>query len=238
MALNSWKFFLLASLAVLILPATRGWRRTGVFLALNLTFAASYWSPPSMAIGIGFCLLGYVCARLVRTRAEVSLAVAVAGLTGLFVYLRGSNVTGMGSAGLSPTGGLALAGLSFLFFKILHVVIDFAGGTIETLPLDRYLNYCLNFTTLLMGPIQRYQDFAAQWTGETRSMSPAFEPHLDAANRILRGLVKAFVIAPFLQPYVLTPGLPIEGIDGINLLLKIYAFYVFLSFDFSGYATS
>ena len=62
MPLNSWKFFLLASLGVLILPAARGWRRTGVFLALNLAFASSYWSPPAMAIGIGFCLFGK-CAR-------------------------------------------------------------------------------------------------------------------------------------------------------------------------------
>jgi D-alanyl-lipoteichoic acid acyltransferase DltB (MBOAT superfamily) len=85
-----------------------------------------------------------------------------------------------------------------------------------------------------MGPIQRFQDFSTQWTGET-SDQPRFETYVTAANRVLRGMVKAFALAPLLAPYVLRPGLPIERMGGMELLVAIYAFYVFLYLDFSGY---
>jgi membrane protein involved in D-alanine export len=86
-----------------------------------------------------------------------------------------------------------------------------------------------------MGPIQRFQDFAAQWNGEKRALTPDFEAHLDTTNRILRGLVKAFVLAPYLQPYVLQPGVPVDTIGTGELLVRVYAFYIFLYLDFSGY---
>ncbi len=234
MALNSWQFFLLAVTAVLVIPIARGWLRTAVFLGVNLIFVWSYWGPSAMPIGLAFCLAGYVSARLAQRYGMGVLVTSLVVLTALFVYLRGYSLGGA-AAPAAPTGvGLInIAGLSFLFFKMIHVVVDAAGGSIEHLRLGRYLNYCLNFTTVLMGPIQRYQDFSEQWSNQR---APAdLEANLDAANRVLRGMVKAFVLAPVLAPFVLAPGLPIETLGGLLLLTKVYAFYIYLYLDFSGY---
>jgi D-alanyl-lipoteichoic acid acyltransferase DltB (MBOAT superfamily) len=236
MALNSWEFAALALLAVLTVPVLSGPLRTGVFLAINLAFVWSYWGPAAMPVGLGFCLAGYAAARLVAGRSTGWLVACLVVLTAAFVYLRGYTLGGSAApAAPTPVGIVAIVGLSFLFFKMVHVVVDVAGGAIAAPRLGPYLNYCLNFTTLLMGPIQRYQDFDAQWTGRSTEVAPTFEAHLDAANRVLRGLVKAFVLAPLVAPYILRPGLPIETLGGGDLLLRIYAFYVYLYLDFSGY---
>jgi D-alanyl-lipoteichoic acid acyltransferase DltB (MBOAT superfamily) len=235
MALNSWKFLILASTAILLVPVTRGTLRTLVFLTLNLVFVWSYWGPHATPVALAFCLSGFAGARLVRDRSTVMLVVTLALLTAAFVYLRGYTLGGPAAPRGSPTAGfIAFAGLSFLFFKMVHVVVDSSSGSVTQLTLGGYVNYCLNFTTVLMGPIQRFQDFSTQWRGETREQ-PAFEANVTAANRVLRGLVKAFGLAPLIAPYTIHPGLPIEHMGGGQLLLAIYAFYIFLYLDFSGY---
>jgi D-alanyl-lipoteichoic acid acyltransferase DltB (MBOAT superfamily) len=235
MPLNSVSFVVLATSAILLLPVVSGWPRTTFFLALNLVFVWTYWGVKGMPVGLAFCLAGFACARLVRGRGGRMLFAGLAVLTVAFIYLRGYTFGGASAPPGHPTAGvIAIAGLSFLFFKMVHVVVDSASGSIEGLTLWRYLNYCLNFTTVLMGPIQRYQDFSSQWTGET-SEPPDLERYITAANRVLRGLVKAFGLAPVIAPYVLRPGLPIERMSGVELLLAIYAFYIFLYLDFSGY---
>ncbi len=235
MALNSWQFIVLATCGVLLIPVVKGPLRTALFLALNFIFVWSYWGAAAMPVGLAFCLAGFAAATFVRGRGTAALVTSLVVLTAAFVYLRGYTLGGA-SAPAHPTsvGIVAIAGLSFLFFKMIHVVVDAASGSIEDLSLGRYLNYCLNFTTVLMGPIQRYQDFSAQWRGETAE-PPGLELYVDAANRVLRGLVKAFVLAPIIAPYVLRHGLPIERMGAGELLLGIYAFYVFLYLDFSGY---
>ena len=51
-------------------------------------------------------------------------------------------------------------GLSYIFFRVLHLVIDAREGSlVQKVGLVSYLNYTLNFTTFVSGPIQRYQDF-------------------------------------------------------------------------------
>src|ERR1019366_3087392 len=52
-------------------------------------------------------------------------------------------------------------GLSYIFFRVLHVLIETGDGA-ETrhISLGAYLLYTLNFTTLVSGPIQRYDEFA------------------------------------------------------------------------------
>jgi D-alanyl-lipoteichoic acid acyltransferase DltB (MBOAT superfamily) len=130
---------------------------------------------------------------------------------------------------------LATAGLSFLFFKLLHVLVDVADGSLKRPPPLHFANYCFNFTSFLLGPIQRFGDFDAQWTGRARSIEPTFEAHLDAVLRVLRGLVKKYVLAEYLHPYALTSEADVAALSAGALLLKTYVFYAFLYCDFSGY---
>ena len=113
--------------------------------------------------------------------------------------------------------------------------MDAASGTLERLRPVTYVLYCLNFTTFLLGPIQRYPDFERQWSGREPAIEPSFEAHVDAVNRVLRGLVKKFVVAEFLTGYALQPGAEIAGLSTGEVLLGTYLFYFLLYFDFSGY---
>jgi D-alanyl-lipoteichoic acid acyltransferase DltB (MBOAT superfamily) len=133
------------------------------------------------------------------------------------------------------TNILSTVGLSFLFFKIVHVMIEARSGTLCSLEFLTYLNYCLNFTTFMMGPIMRYQDYYAQWHGQKQAIPLCFETHLDAVLRILVGLFKAYVIADRLVPLALAHNSDILGLPLSVLLLRIYAFYFFLYFNFAGY---
>jgi len=152
----------------------------------------------------------------------------------VFVYARNYSFLALVLPEDLRTTLFATAGLSFLFFKILHVVIDTAGGTV-TPTWWYYLGYCFNFTTFLLGPIQRYQHFESQWIGATAAIPATFESHLDAVNRVLRGMVKKYVVAEYLAAYALQANAPVATMSLGELQLATYLFYAFLYFDFSGY---
>jgi membrane protein involved in D-alanine export len=235
LTLLSLEFFALALAACVLLPVLRGGLRTGVFLALNVAFAASFLEPEGMLSTAAFLALGYGAALWTRGGGRGRVPAAVGLMTVAFVYLRGYDLLRL----VLPDGWLhellATAGLSFLFFKMLHVIVDSASGTLGDLRVTTYVNYCLNFTTFLMGPIQRYQNFDEQWRGEKASIEPGFEAHLGAVNRVLRGLVKKFVVAELLWHFSIRPGMPIESLGALQLLVRTYVFYLYLYCDFSGY---
>ncbi len=234
MSLLSPSFFALVLGAALVVRGVRGPARGLLFLALSAWYAAGFLTPVGAAFVASFCLAGFGLAHWVAGRPRRKLP-AVLLLVLVFVYARGYSFLELLLPGDWLTRAFATAGLSFLLFKILHVVLDRADGRIERLPLLEYLDYCLAFTTFLLGPIQRFQDFSDQWNGRTPSIEPTFEAHLDATNRILRGLVKKFVVAESLHAFALSPGAELASMGAGEVLLGTYAFYAFLYFDFSGY---
>jgi alginate O-acetyltransferase complex protein AlgI len=213
--------------------STRGPLRVLVFLIASWYYAYTYLGLLGMATTTALCLAGFGCAVFVR-RYPRRLWLAVTGLTIVFIYARNYSFLRLMLPEDFRTTLLATAGLSFLFFKILHVVIDSAGGTL-TLSFWRYLTYCFNFTTFLLGPIQRYQHFERQWSGSTEAIPATFEAHLDAVSRVLRGMVKKYVVAEYLAAYALQPNAPVQTMSFMDLQVATYVFYAFLYFDFSGY---
>lgn len=234
MSLLSLEFGLLALSAVVLLNALEGSARLAAFLAVNALFASSYLTPSGFASTLAFVLAGYAATRLAQ-RHPRSRIVTIPMLTAAFLYLRGYRFLD----GLLPDSLLgrlvATAGLSFLFFKLLHVVIEAGSRTLGPLRFWDFLGYCFNFTTFLLGPIQRYQEFRADWYGEREVVPDDFEAHLDGFNRVLRGLVKKFVLADFLAHHVLSPELDVATVSLGEVTLRTYLYYFYLYFDFSGY---
>jgi D-alanyl-lipoteichoic acid acyltransferase DltB (MBOAT superfamily) len=235
MLLSSYTFFAFAAFAIAALTLTRGPLRAAIFLALNAAFAWTHLDTAG-AISVGVLVFGaWLAARALPSAPSWATGGAVAIFVAAFVWLRDYPFLawilpeGLRAHGLFPAGG------SFLFFRLLHVVIDAGAGRLGALPLVGFTNYCLAFTTFLLGPIQRYPDFARQWSGAERAIEPSFEAHLDAVLRIARGLVKKFVLAELLGPHVLQPGLDLAAFSPGALLLMTWGFYLFLYFDFSGY---
>jgi alginate O-acetyltransferase complex protein AlgI len=234
MKLLSLEFIALAVALVLWVRFVPGRLRIAGFLAGSAIYAASFLTPSGRVILLIFLLAGYALARLVQ-RSPRFAAPAVALLVAAFVYLRGYDIVVEVLPDKFWSAALSIAGLSYLLFKVLHVVVDAAGGRLPRIGLLSYLAYCLNFTTFLLGPIQRYQSFIDQWEGRQEPLGADLASHLDAVNRILRGFLKKWVVAEIIARWALLPGESIAAIGFSEVLIGAWAFYLFLYFDFSGY---
>ncbi len=158
MNVPSFQFLLLALVAALLfhLSPSRPWRQA-VLLGVNLGF---FWTfGPSNVLAYlpfaGFLLLGYV--GLHRTSKRYAGWLVVAGILLAFFWLKKySFIPGPLLLGFPYVS----IGLSYVFFRVLHLAIDTQQDALPARPgLLSYLNYTLNFTSLVSGPIQRYEDY-------------------------------------------------------------------------------
>jgi len=159
---TSIRFVLFAVLVALLYNARRTvfWRQA-ILLVANAAFLATFargWKgylPLAMFVGIG-----YAAIRLMQLkRWRVLFIPVLAGFVFLFMSLK--RYTFLPQQVFLPFPYLAI-GLSYIFFRVMHMIVDARD---ETLPgpigVIPYLNYTLNFTTLVSGPIQLYPDFAS-----------------------------------------------------------------------------
>lgn len=229
-------FILFVISAVFLLSILRGMAKQMVFLALNVLFV--WWF---LQGGIHFystllfCLFGYGLVYSTLKSPKWSFRIGLPAIVLVFVYMRNYEFLKWILHESLQTKVLAAAGLSFLLFKIIHVMIEARSGTLGPFDFWVFINYTLNFTTFMMGPIQRYDDYREQWYGRKAAIPLTFEAYLDALLRILMGCVKAYALADFLVPFVSPSGVTITEMSSGQLLLSIYAFYFFLYLNFAGY---
>lgn len=236
LSLLSPGFLGLALAAIVLLPVLRGSARQIAFTAINLAFLWGVLLGPASTVGVlFFSLLGYGLVQVALARRRTPLVAALALYVALFVYLQRYDFLYVVLPDEALPRLLSTVGLSFLFFKIVHVVVDAYGGTLDRPDPLTYLNYCLNFATFAMGPIQRFQDYRAQWEGEQAALPDRFEPHLDAVTRILVGLVKVYVFAPFFETRAFQPDTDLAALNLTGFIVQSYAFWIFLFLNFSGY---
>jgi D-alanyl-lipoteichoic acid acyltransferase DltB (MBOAT superfamily) len=173
------------------------WWRQGVLLLANAGFLASFVGSvvPLLPL-LGFLAVSYAGLLLVQRARRRGVFVAVLALVVvLFFWLK--RYSFLPSASFLPFA-YSVIGLSYIFFRVAHVIIDAQGGDLGRISPVAYLNYVLNFTSLVSGPIQRYQDFAAMQLQPER-------PPLDlriagrACERIVIGLFKVVVLAALLH---------------------------------------
>lgn len=217
------------------LSSVRWWRQS-VLLIANLYFLcsfAAYWQ--QLLPYAGFLVLGYVGA--VQRKAGRDWTVWFFPVAVLTVFLWLKRYTLFPQEMLLPQGYI-LVGLSYVFFRVMHVVID--GW--ETMPIGSagivsYVNYTLNFTSLVSGPIQRYDDYRRYELDE----SPRYEIKVwSALERILVGFFKVYIVSTILNSIhgaavesLFVPQLPFQRLlDGI-LIICVYPIYLY--FNFSGY---
>lgn len=232
----SASFLGFATLAVALNAVLTGAARQAAFIAVNLlVLGFIFLGPIGLASTVVFALIGWAVIQSATRYPRLGLVVASAAFVVLFAWMRNYDFVGWLLPDTLRTSTFATIGLSFLLFKILHVAIEAKSGTLGPITLPQYLNYCLNFTTFTMGPIQRFQDYTAQWTGSKLAQPVSFESNLDAVNRILFGLVRVYVFGALLQPYMMTYDSGAETADFVPMLVQVYAFYFFLYFNFAGY---
>lgn len=229
-------FLILSFTAAVLLAVLSGGMRQAAFLAANIVFAWMFLLGPKGTLStIAFCLVGYLLTRLTTWRPRWAFVVGLGFYVLLFIYMRDYNFLRWVLPETLRAQTLATVGLSFLFFKVVHVMIEARSGTLGKLEFPTYLNYCLNFSTFMMGPIQRYQDFYRQFRGGERAIPLDLDSHLNALLRILVGFLKVYVVAEYLAEYALAQDPNLLFQPPSVLLFRIYAFYFFLYFNFSGY---
>jgi D-alanyl-lipoteichoic acid acyltransferase DltB (MBOAT superfamily) len=220
---------------VVVLAAWHGGARAfrWALPAASLVMAASWLDWPA-TLGLGaFVLPPYVAIRWAwgrgaeRTRGLVPLLASA--LVAAFVVLRGYDFVPS-----SLAHPLAIVGLSYILFRILHLAIEAPEASdLPPGPLE-YLVYLLAFWTLLAGPIQTWPDHKAALAGVGR---PPADRALAAGHRAVNGAIKAFLLAPLLR-HGADLSLPAQGgaVGGLDWVVAFYAYPAFLYLNFSGYS--
>jgi D-alanyl-lipoteichoic acid acyltransferase DltB (MBOAT superfamily) len=239
MDVTSVQFIGFALLAAGLYHVSRAgaWRQA-ILLIANLVFMVSLsrqWKAylPLLA----FLAIGYAGIRLVQIRkSKPAFVVLLSGTIILFLWLKQYRFI-PGSMFL-PFAYFTV-GLSYIFFRVLHMLIDAHDGSLkERVGVVQYLNYTLNFTTLIAGPIQMYPDYAAQ--AGTQGQRLTLERAAEATERIAIGFFKVRVLSMFmLAAHGAAASDLIHGqVHDSRLLAGCYVavlYPIYLYLNFSGY---
>jgi D-alanyl-lipoteichoic acid acyltransferase DltB (MBOAT superfamily) len=239
MIVPSFQFFAFAAVAAVIFNLSRAlvWQNA-VLLVVNVAFLSTFsHDPAALAPFAAFLLIGYAGARLMQSQPKVPIFVPLLVLViAMFFWLK--RYTFVPSAMLLHYPYVTI-GVSYVFFRVLHLIIDARSPGLPTRlsPLV-YLNYVLNFTALVSGPIQRYQDYYVTQTEQR--LKPNIIDFGLALERIVIGFFKVAIVSMILAHFKqqaldsLALAQPSDGrlLDGI-IIAAIYPIYLY--FNFSGY---
>jgi len=228
--------FALAAAVLCNLSAAASWRKFSL-LALNIVFFASFSHDPMAFLPlVGFLGLGYLAQGVTRegSRPRLFVALVVILITG-FVWLKRYTFVPRETFLTFP---YLLIGFSYVFFRVLHLLIDSHQGSItRKVGVVSYLNYTLNFTTLVSGPIQRYQDFHAM---EVDRLPLDLVIAGKSLERIVIGYFKVAIVSMLLSnlqhgalQHLAAGGTLSDRVLEGALLSAIYPVYLY--FNFSGY---
>jgi alginate O-acetyltransferase complex protein AlgI len=185
----------------------------------------------AILVAFEFGLIALV-AWTIGHRRRVAFSIGLVLLVGLFVVAKWPDAWSTWYGWLTlPIG--AWLGLSFILFRLLHVLLE---GRKNQLPPTRFsdlLIYTLFPPSLIAGPIDRLPRFQSDL--DRVGQAYRFEFLAEGAWRILIGAFKKFVLADLLArlPLLLAD---YPGRTPVPLLwLTLYAYGFMLYFDFSGY---
>jgi alginate O-acetyltransferase complex protein AlgI len=228
--------FALIVALVLSLSHVLCWRQ-GVLLAANVYFLSTFSHDLVAFLPFAaFLAIGYAGIMSLRRDASIPVFVLFVGLLlGSFIWLK--KYTFIPSGAFLPFP-YVLLGLSYVFFRVMHLIIDSRDGIVGQGPgIVSYLNYTLNFTSIVSGPIQRYQDYARM-----EQQRPTLDLTIAglAFRRIVVGYFKVAIVSTALsglqadEIHALLPAQAFQDRVGEGMLIAaIYP--LFLYFNFSGY---
>lgn len=185
-----------------------------------------------LATLLGFVLSGFLAARLLMARpSKVVLVTYLVLLTTAFVVLKRYDFLRLIPGETWIIQSLDLVGLSFIFFRQIHYVVDVGQKEIQNVTPLSYFCYQLNPFSLLAGPIHRFQRFNEDWQSLKPLPRDAHETRM-AVLRILLGYIQVSVIAEFcLWVAMSAPG----ELWRIAPVVKFYFFPAYVFFNFAGY---
>ena len=181
------------------LSRSRVWRSI-VLMAASLIFLAMLAKSAVVLIPLAaFLLFGYGALAMRERGWSKGAAWTIPAVILVYVWLKKYTFLPERSFLHFPYFTL---GLSYIFFRVLHLLIEAPDGNVaeetQHIGFGAYLLYTLNFTTLVSGPIQRYDEFARD---QFAVQLPPLGPGVIGLQleRIIRGFFKVNVLAMLLH---------------------------------------
>lgn len=189
-------YFVFIGAIIFNLSAAPLWGRL-VLLILNVAFFWTFVGGTVSALPyLCFLAVGYAGLCIIRRwpTTPVFLIFLVAVLFGFFDL---KHYTFIPSVAYLPISYTAV-GLSYVFFRVLHLIIDARQGAIpgKISPLT-YINYTMNFTCLVSGPIQLYPDYKR--TQQDLRLPLNIFSISRAVERMIVGYFKVAIVSLILQ---------------------------------------
>ncbi|MFJ6458992.1 D-alanyl-lipoteichoic acid biosynthesis protein DltB [Staphylococcus capitis] len=125
-------------------------------------------------------------------------------------------------------------GISYVTFKSVQLIMEIRDGSIKEIKVWKLIQFISFFPTISSGPIDRYKRFVKDdkkvpTSGEYRELV------LKAIQMIMLGFLYKYIIAYFIQVYAVNPlQLNLHGFT--HMWLYMYAYSLYLFFDFAGYS--
>ena len=231
-------FIAAAALLTSVLPTPAG--RAAVLCGANLVFIGSYVdSVTEVAPLAAFLLMCYLIIEGVRrSRSSAGLWLGLAVLILTFIVLK--KFTFLSKSLVLPFPYL-IAGLSYVLFRVLHLLIDAKQGELaQPIAPLHFFNYTCNFLSFTAGPIQRYQDYARN---KDQALALDEDKVFHAFARVIKGFVKVAVVSAIFNYLFInmsgrlfdsawTPSLPLYC--GVYIATAV-CYTVYLYANFAGY---
>ena len=171
--------------------------RSAVLLVASMIFLGLLAHNPILFLPLfGFLLLGYTGLVVLERGWSKSAVWSILAVVFAFIWLK--KYTFLPNAIFLRSPYFTL-GLSYIFFRVLHLLIEMGDSARKQhVSIGSYFLYTLNFTTLVSGPIQRYDEFARdQFASEPVPLGPRVVGL--QLERIVRGFFKVNVLAMLLD---------------------------------------
>ncbi|GAA0699358.1 D-alanyl-lipoteichoic acid biosynthesis protein DltB [Paraclostridium ghonii] len=131
-------------------------------------------------------------------------------------------------------GVIGFIGISYLNFRTIQMVIEIYDGAIKEVKISTMLYFVLFFPTLSSGPIDRSRRFEKDLEKKISKDEYLNDYLIPGIRKIFMGIGYKFVIAFLINTYWMSK-IPSQ-INFINALSYMYAYSLYLFFDFGGYS--
>jgi D-alanyl-lipoteichoic acid acyltransferase DltB (MBOAT superfamily) len=206
---------------------------------VRLSAAASYTKVAMLffAIYLGFVLLNYAALRLCQRDNTIWPTAAFFLPIFVLAYIKyAAESEHPFSAALSGAGSPHVAvffiGISYLSFRLVHLVQEVRNEVVQMPNIWEYLSFAFFVPTLSIGPINPYSKFIKSYRVPDREKTPVGRSLLRIVVGFTKYIFLGSLIAQFTYAGLLRDGHPHAAID---LIIAIPAYTLYLYCNFSGF---
>ena len=127
---------------------------------------------------------------------------------------------------------LGFVGISYMTFRSLDVIFSIRDRLLSTLPAREFLAFLFFFPTISSGPIDRYRRFSLDWN-RPHSRAELWKDLDGAVHHVFTGFLFKFILAASIKSCWIDH---LAGNDFLSNLSYLYAYSLYLYFDFAGYS--